>query len=77
MKPEHRSLCAAIVDLENYENEKFLQHVKAKTTSKLPYQLNRKIIGLVGEKPVLKAELDKVQVECLWDTGSMVSIMSE
>ena len=43
---------------------------------KLPDELNRKIVRLVGEKPVVAICLNDVKCKCLWDTGSMVSIMS-
>ena len=35
------------------------------------------IVRLVGEKPIIRLELDKIKYQCLWDTGSMVSLVSK
>ena len=40
-------------------------------------KLNREIVRLVGEKPMISAKLDDVNCKCLWDTGSQVSIMTD
>ena len=79
-KPDHQLLCSSIVSLKEYEDakEKYRQRMESsKTKSPLSYKLNQKIISLIGERPVLKATLDGVQRDCLWDTGSMVSMISE
>ena len=66
------------MDLENLEREKVKQQFnKADTKCKLPYKINREIIRLVGERPLVTVHLDKVAVNCLWDTGSMVSVMND
>ena len=39
-------------------------------------KLKKKLISLVGERPVTKVFLDNVAVEGLWDTGAMVSMLS-
>ena len=79
-KPDHQTLCSSIVSLTEYENakESYRQRIESiRAKSPLPYKLNQRIINLVGERPILKATLDGVQCDCLWDTGSMVSMISE
>ena len=72
---KHRPICSAIIDLENYERQKLLREKEVE--SKLPFKLNREIVRLVGEKPVITVNLDNVECRCLWDTGAMVSVISE
>ena len=78
-RPEHQLLCSSIISLKEYEDakEKYRQRMEPKAKSPLSYKLNQKIVSLIGERPVLKATLDGVQHDCLWDTGSMVSMISE
>ena len=79
-KPDHQLLCSSIVSLTEYENakESYRQRIESiKANSPIPYKLNQRIISLVGERPVLKATLSSVHCDCLWDTGSMVSMISE
>ena len=73
---EHAKICSAIVELEKMEKEKFLQRSR-KSSSKLPLNLSREIVRLVGERPLVNVKLDSIPVKCLWDTGSMVSIMNQ
>ena len=42
----------------------------------LPLKTNRDIIRLVGERPLIEVFLDDVKCKCLWDTGSMISLIS-
>ena len=65
------------MELERVETEKYLQRMKYQSKTKLPLKLNREIVRVVGEKPVASVKLDDVDCQCLWDTGSMVSVMSE
>ena len=77
-KRDHRQICAAIVELENFEKKKAIkQNKKSEIGSHLPLKLNREIISLVGERPLINVKLDNVSLKCLWDTGSMVSLISE
>ena len=74
---KHKQICSAIQDLEKLESDKRNRMYKNSENRKsLPSKLNREIIQLVGERPLLNVELDDVSCNCLWDTGSMVSIMS-
>ena len=77
LKPSHKVVCSAIVELEKMEARKLLQSSKIESKTKLPLKLNREIIRLVGEKPVVSVCLEDVSCHCLWDTGSMVSVMSK
>ena len=43
--------------------------------SQVDFQLKKKLLKLVGVKPMLKCFLDGVNSEMLWDTGSMVSLV--
>ena len=71
------TLCSAISDLEKFECEKLLQRIISQSQSKLPAKINREIVRLVGEKPVVSVNVDGVDISCLWDTGSMVSVLSK
>ena len=46
-------------------------------SEKLPYKMKMKLIRLVGERPVVDICLNDVNVNGLWDTGAMVSVMNE
>ena len=74
----HSEICSAIVDLENFEREKLNRKIKkSEMGSKLQLKLNHEIIRLVGERPLVNVYLDKLLCNCLWDTGSMISLMNE
>ena len=45
-------------------------------SEKLPLPLKRKLVKLVGEKPLVTVKLKGKEVKGLWDTGAMVSLMS-
>ena len=40
-------------------------------------EMKKKLIRLVGERPVVNIFLDNFCVNGLWDTGAMVSVISE
>ena len=76
--PEHEILCEAIQTLEKLEQEKRdRNHKDLEFRNKIPSKLNKEIIRLVGERPLLNVKLDNVLCKCLWDTGSMVSVISK
>ena len=70
-------LCSMIAEVEKIECQKLLQRLSRQAESKLPLKMNREIVRLVGEKPIVSVNLDGVDTQCLWDTGSMVSVMSK
>ena len=39
--------------------------------------MNCEIIRLIGERPLINVKLDNIDCKCLWDTGSMVSLINE
>ena len=74
---EHSHYCAIICEVQRIENTKQLsQGICITDSEKLPRKLKKKLISLVGEKPLVKIWLDGIQIEGLWDTGAMVSILS-
>lgn len=76
--PEHEILCEAIQSIEKLEQEKRdRNHKDLEFRNKLPSKLNKEIVRLVGERPLLDVRLDNIVCKCLWDTGSMVSVISK
>ena len=74
----HTKYCPAICSLQKLETEKRIAgEIFAMDAEKLPYKMKKKLIRLVGERPVVNIFLDNVCVNGLWDTGAMVSVMSE
>ena len=74
----HQKYCAAICMLEEIEWEKKKKAlVCGVDAEKLPYKLKKKLVKLVGERPTLKFLLNNENVEGLWDTGAMVSLLNE
>ena len=70
----HSKYCSAISDLAEFELKKLYndhsvreQQVDGKTRTKM--------LKLIGEKPMLNCTLDNTDVEVLWDTGSMISLV--
>ena len=43
---------------------------------KLPLKLKRKLVKLVGERPILNFLLNNKKISGLWDTGAMVSLLN-
>ena len=70
----HQIYCNAIVDLQKIEKEK-LYRDKTVRQKHLDWKTQRKLVKLVGEKPMLRCMLDSKEFELLWDTGSMVSLV--
>ena len=38
--------------------------------------IQNRLVSLVGEKPIVSCQLDALRINALWDTGSMVSMVS-
>ena len=73
----HSKYCALICSVQQIETTKQLSKGICITDSeKLPRKLKRKLISLVGPKPLVKVFLGNMHIEGLWDTGAMVSILS-
>ena len=42
----------------------------------IPIRVQTDLIRVVGRKPIVKIWLNGMQMECLWDTGSMICLMN-
>ena len=74
----HREYCTAIVMLEKVEADKrFREKICTVDSEKLPLKMKSKLIRLVGERPSVNIFLNNSEVEALWDTGSMISLVSK
>ena len=71
----HAVYCSSIKELEKLEKSK-LYGDKSVRQSQLDSRREAKMIKLVGERPMVKCNLDGKDFEVLWDTGSMVSLVS-
>ena len=74
----HKKFCEIISSVQAIEHSKQLDlnSINITDSEKLPLKLKKKLISLVGEKPMAKLFLDDVEIEGLWDTGAMVSMIS-
>ena len=73
-KEHHAVYCSHIAELEKMERCK-LYGKKTVHQRQDDLKLRRKIMKLVGEKPMLRCRLGEEETEMLWDTGSMVSMV--
>ena len=77
-KHDHVKMCVAIQTLERIEqNKKISELQNFEIRNELSIKTNRDIIRLVGERPLIDVLLDDVKCKCLWDTGSMISLLSK
>lgn len=73
-KEHHAAYCSHIAELEKVERTKlFGKRTVHQRQDDL--KLRRRIMKLVGEKPMLRCRLGEVETEMLWDTGSMISLV--
>ena len=73
----HAMWCPWITQLEEIETEKRMRtEINMIDTEKLPLPLKKKLVKLVGEKPLVTVNLNGKEVKGLWDTGAMVSLMN-
>ena len=73
-RPYHKAYCSHIADLEKLVKDKVYGE-KTVHQKQEDQKLRRKIMKLIGEKPMLKCFLGGKRVMMLWDTGSMVSMV--
>ena len=74
----HNTYCPIICDLQKHETEKRIAgEIFSVDAEKLPYKMKRKLIRLVGERPVVNIFMNKQRVKGLWDTGAMVSVIND
>ena len=65
----HLQYCAAICSLQEIETRKQLKTcVYGVDSDKLPYKVRRKLVKLVGSRPLVKFLLNGKHEEGLWDS---------
>jgi len=74
--PEHSIYCESIVKLESIERDKHFNEFTVSESNPVPLKYQRKLVKLVGERPLIKFNLNNESFEGLWDTGSMISLLS-
>ena len=70
----HKSYCSAIASLEQLEKDKLYRGFSVRQCQ-VDFRTKKKLIRLVGKKPVVSCNLGAKKAEVLWDTGSMVSLL--
>ena len=74
----HAEWCKWICKLEEMETEKRMKsEINMVDAEKLPYKMKLKLVKLVGERPLVNVHLDGKKVQCLWDTGAMISLVNK
>ena len=73
-RSHHKVYCGAIASLEEMEKEKLYRGFSVRQ-SQVDFRTKKKLIRLVGEKPVVACILGDKKTDVLWDTGSMVSLV--
>ena len=63
-----------IVDLEKIETEKVYKDLSVRQVQ-IDDKVRRKLVKLIGDKPMLQCQLNGKLMEVLWDTGSMVTLV--
>ena len=71
---DHAVYCSAIVDLVKCEKEKIYGNHTVRQ-NQMDFKTKRKMMKLVGDKPMLNCQLGGRSFEMLWDTGSMISLV--
>ena len=70
----HANYCSMIHDLQEIETKK-LYHGRSVRQATGSSKVRRKLLKLVGEKPIVRCCLEGKEVDMLWDTGSMISVV--
>ena len=71
---EHQLLCISIQQLEEIQMNKRLAALPIREKNQV--SLKRKLVSLVGEKPIVNCIIGGKKSEALWDTGAMVSVVN-
>ena len=69
----HQIICESIQQLEELEKSKRVLSVRA--ASQVSPEIRRRLVSLVGEKPLVSCRLNGKGCDALWDTGAMVSMV--
>ena len=70
----HAVYCSAIADLEKVQKEKLYGDFTVRQ-KKDDVKTSRRLMKLVGKKPMLNCHLGGKEFQMLWDTGSMISMV--
>ena len=73
---EHKSICNYISQLEQLEQNKRFGQYDCNVDSPISPKNHNKLLKLIGSKPKINFELNGIKCKGLWDTGSMVSLVS-
>ena len=71
---EHSKYCAAIESLVEHQVQKVYGNHTVRE-EEVPVKSRRKVMKLVGERPMVKCYLGGKKCEMLWDTGSMITMV--
>ena len=73
-REHHAVYCSAIKELERVQKEKVYGDCTVRQERE-DVKTRRKLMKLVGEKPMLNCRLGGKEFQMLWDTGSMISMV--
>ena len=71
---EHSKYCASIESLMKQEVNKVYGSYSVRERE-VPVKTRRKVMRLVGERPMVKCFMEDKEFSMLWDTGSMISMV--
>ncbi len=72
---KHQVLCVSIQQLEEIQMDRRLAALPLKEKSQV--SVKRRLVSLVGEKPVINCKIGDEKSEALWDTGAQVSMIDK
>ena len=75
--PNHKEICTAIQEVENYSNTMFLNNIKTSSQSHLSPKEESKVVKLIGSKCLVNCSFNDISTEALLDSGAQVSAISE
>ena len=73
----HKQYCNAISQLEKFERDKMFHDFEVTEKEQIPFKHQKNLVKLIGEKPLVNCYLKEKNLKCLWDTGSMVSLVNK
>ena len=73
----HKIFCKSILELESIERNKTFPNFNCSFDSPLLVKNQKKLTKLVGNRPLIKHQLNNKNVESLWDTGTMISLVNK
>ena len=73
-KVAYPTLLSMIKDLKEIETQRIYRELSVREIQ-INDRTRKKLIKLIGDKPMVSCRLGGKEVEVLWDTGSMVSLV--